>query len=379
MKILQVAGIDSFAQKFLKPLTDTLINEGHNVEIACCCTGKGRMLKEDGYIVHHIPFKRNIDIVSHLANVWKLTRLIKEKKYDCIHAHNPVAGLIARLAGKISGVPHIIYTAHGFYFHENMNRVAYNIVYCLEKIWARLFTDYLFFQSEEDYTLAVRKGFCDSRRLVHIGNGVSTSVFNPILYDRIKLRSQMGFEQSDTVIIFVGRPVREKGINELLAAFQLIREGCPRVKLMLVGCTVEGDRGVACLTDLLRNMPVEFASDIFILGFRDDVPQLMSSADIFILPSYREGLPRSIIEAMAMGKPIIATNIRGCREEVCDGVNGYLCEVKNINDLAAKINMLLKEPGMIEKFGLNSRKIFLDKYDEQVVLNKQIEVYRQIG
>lgn len=379
MKILQVAGIDNFAQKFLKPLMDSLVHEGHHVEIACCCTGQGAALQEDGYIVHHIPFTRNINIVSHLANVLRLARLIREKKYDCIHVHNPVASLIARLAGKISGVPHIIYTAHGFYFHENMNRVAYGIVYCLEKIWARLFTDYLFFQSEEDYNLALKKNFNNKKRLVHIGNGVSTSVFNPLLYDRMKLRSQMGFEPSDIVIIFVGRPVLEKGIMELLEAYRLIREGCPQIKLMLVGCTMKGDRGVASLTDLIRNTTAKFESDIFILGFRDDIPQLMSSADIFILPSYREGLPRSIIEAMAMGKPIIATNIRGCREEVCDGVNGYLCEVKNTDDLAAKINMLLKEPGMIEKFGRNSRKLFLDKYDEQVALEKQLKVFRRMS
>ncbi|GAX92054.1 glycosyltransferase family 4 protein [Effusibacillus lacus] len=378
MKILQVTAVDFTLKKFLLPLVDALQNEGHTVDTACNCGEIGTELKRKGYTLHHIPFARNLNLVSHVLNVWRLIKLIKREKYHCIHTHTPVASIIARLAGKIARVPVIVYTAHGFYFHENMNPIAYNIAYYLEKIWGKYFTDYLFFQSREDYQLAFVNRFNLPDRLIHIGNGVSAELFNPSLYDRDVLRKNMGFVEDDIVLIFVGRQVREKGIEELIDAYKIVKEKHDSIKLMVVGGSVEGDRDGLDVSCLLNRLPEKVRRDVYLLGLRNDIPQLLSMADVFLLPSYREGLPRSIIEAMAMGKPIIATDIRGCREEIIPEFNGYLCQAKDSDDLARKILKLLEAPDAVKRFGQNSRELFLEEFDEKNVLEKQLMVFRNI-
>jgi glycosyltransferase involved in cell wall biosynthesis len=379
MKILQVTSVDFALRKFLLPLVDALETEGHTVHIACNSGDNSIGLISYRYKLHHTAFSRNLNVISHLGNLMKLVKLIKKEQYDCIHTHTPVASIIARLAGRIARVPVIIYTAHGFYFHENMNPIVYKLIYYLEKVWGKYFTDYLFFQSAEDYRLAVEHEFNKNDRLLHIGNGVSADLFNPLIYDREQIRKQFRFKENDLVLIFVGRLVKEKGISELLKAYEVLKQQYPRIHLMIVGGSVEGDRDSFDIKSHISEMEDEVKKDIHCLGLRSDIPTLLSAADIFILPSHREGLPRSIIEAMAMGKPIIATDIRGCREEVFPEYNGYLFKVKDSKELEKKIKLMLDKIEKISEFGLNSRELFLNQFDERIVLEKQLKVFRQIS
>ncbi|WP_269148234.1 glycosyltransferase [Planococcus antarcticus] len=117
--------------------------------------------------------------------------------------------------------------------------------------------------------------------------------------------------------------------------------------------------------------------NIHLMGLRDDIPEIIAAADIFTLPSYREGLPRSIIEAMAMGKPIIATDIRGCREEVVEGMNGLLCKVKDAKALADSLEVLIINEEKTKNFGIQSRRIFLEEFEEQKVLNRQLNIFNE--
>lgn len=378
MKILQITAVDFTVEKFLLPLIDEHINEGDEVHIACSCGKIADGLLQKGYIIHDIPFSRSLNFIKHIMALIKLVGILRREKYHCLHAHTPVASIIARLAGKIAKIPVILYTAHGFYFHENMNPVVYNIAYHIEKIWGKYFTDYIFFQSAEDYQLAVEKKFNKKDRLLHIGNGVSNMKFDPQKYHSSKMRELLGLSATDIVFIYVGRLVREKGLIELIEAFNHIRLKDAKAKLIIVGGKVEGDRDGIDLESVLVNIATNVRNDIQLLGSRSDIPFLLSGADIFVLPSYREGLPRSIIEAMAMKKPVIATNIRGCREEVFEGINGYLCEPRNSLDLAEKMMKYIDNTEFIERHGAQSRKIFLEEFDESVVIGKQITIFNKI-
>ncbi|HHL3303803.1 TPA: glycosyltransferase family 4 protein [Bacillus cereus] len=379
MKVLQITAVDFTLKKFLMPLIDEMKRNDYEVHIACNVGETGEKIRKQGYVIHHIPFERNMNILSHTKSLLNLIKLLKKEKYDCIHTHTPVASLVARLAAKLARVPIIVYTAHGFYFHENMRPIAYKSIYMLEKIWGKYFTDYLFFQSIEDYQLAKDNNFNLKERLIHIGNGVSAELFNPSQYNRAELRKKMGYSERDIVIAFVGRLVKEKGVQELIDAFQIIKKnGYDNVNLMLIGGKVDGDRDTFNIDEYVNNLPHEYKKDLQLLGLRDDIPQLLVAADVFTLPSYREGLPRSIIEAMAMEKPIVATNIRGCREEVFDNENGYLCERQNANDLAEKLIKIISSEDKIKGFSRKSRSLFLEQFDEKIVLNKQIEVFNKI-
>ncbi|MGE7629850.1 MULTISPECIES: glycosyltransferase family 4 protein [Bacillus cereus group] len=379
MKVLQVTAVDFTLKKFLMPLIDEMQRNNYEVHTACNCRQVGEKLKNEGYIIHHIPFSRNMNIFSHFKSLLNLIKLLKHEKYDCIHTHTPVASLVARLAAKLAGVPTIVYTAHGFYFHENMSPIVYKAIYTLEKVWGRFFTDYLFFQSIEDYNLAKENNFNHKEKIIHIGNGVSTEIFNPSRYNRGNLRANLGYSSEDIVIAFVGRLVKEKGVQELIDAFQIIKEqGYANVKLMLIGGKVDGDRDTFDVDAYINQLPAVCKSDLQLLGLRDDIPQLLVAADLFTLPSYREGLPRSIIEAMAMENPIVATNIRGCREEVFDNKNGYLCERANAKDLAEKLIRIISSEKKMDMFSEESRRLFLSEFDEKMVLNKQLNIFDKI-
>lgn len=376
MKILQVTAVDFTVKKFLLPLVDDLESKGYEVHVACNVDEIGQQLRNEEYEIKHIPFSRNFNLFNHIKSLFKLISLIKTEKYDIIHSHTPVASLIARLAAKIMNVPLNVYTAHGFYFHENMKPTIYKIAYSLEKIWSKFFTDYLFFQSKEDYELAVRNQFNKSDRLIHINNGVSGEKFNPDNYDRNLIRKNLNL-QGKKVILFVGRLVEEKGIRELLNAFEILSSRHKDLSLLLVGGGVTGDRDGLSPQQIVNKMSDSTKQNIHLLGLRDDIPEIIAASDVFTLPSYREGLPRSIIEAMAMGKPIVATDIRGCREEVFEGVNGFLCEAKNAESLADSLDLLLIDEEKIKNYGIQSRRIFLEEFEEQKVIDRQLNIFNK--
>ncbi|BAH45227.1 putative polysaccharide biosynthesis protein [Brevibacillus brevis NBRC 100599] len=379
-KILQVCAIDRSVESLLYPLIEKLMDEGYEVHTACSDTGRFDVLTAKGLTLRSIPIKRKIDPISNLGTIGALYRLMKREKYDVVHVHTPIAAVLGRVAARLAGVSHVIYTAHGYFFHEGMSKSTYQMYYTLEKWFARHMTDYLLLQSREDYELSVQDGFSSkTERILHIGNGVDlTERFQPRHVTREKvqsIKSSLGLQDDHVVITYVGRMVSEKGIFELLEAFRKLAGEFPRLRLLLVGdvSSSERDQRGQNFVELCRQHP-----QIILAGFRTDIPELMATSDIFVLPSHREGLPRSIIEAMAMAKPIVATNIRGCREEVRDGVNGFLVEPKQVSPLYAALKKLVVDSRLREAFGQNSRSIALEHFDERTVLAKQAALFAQL-
>ena len=378
-RILQVCAVGMSVDKLLSPLLKSIKDEGFELHIACADDGNIEKLRERGYIVHNIHFERKISFVSNLKSIRQLYRLMKLNKYDIVHTHTPVASILARIAAKLAGIKNIIYTAHGYYFHEGMNKKQYNFYYQVEKQFARYATDYLLLQSKEDYQLSINKNFKKSNRIIHLGNGVEIyNKFNPFIIEKEKskeLKKEFNIETTDIVYTFIGRFVREKGIYDLVEAFEMLAKQKPNVKLMLIGGLLESERDQE-IKEALHKWKLN--KNIILPGFRSDIPILLDISDVFILPSYREGLPRSIIEAMAMAKPIIATNIRGCREQVINDYNGYLFEPGDIKSLMSKmLDMNVHDDKRI-KMGIESRQIVEQYYDENKVLQKQIELYKKL-
>src|SRR5699024_6701167 len=183
-------------------------------------------------------------------------------------------------AAKLARVPTIIYTDHGFYFHENMPKRTYQFFYMVEKFSAKLLTDYIFTQSEEDGALAINKKFLPPGRITVISNGVDVmNKFNPKNIDQeqlIKLKQELGINQGDQVITFIGRLVREKGIFELLESFRMIKN--ENVKLLIIGSTGESERDQNTQKMLEKYL---LDKNVVFTGFRSDIPELLSLTDIF--------------------------------------------------------------------------------------------------
>jgi glycosyltransferase involved in cell wall biosynthesis len=382
-KVLQLAAVDVTVKFLLLPLIDCLIKEDYEVHIACSPGQHLRELEDRGCSVHSIPIARRISPFSNLTSLWRLFRLIRRERFDIVHVHTPVAAVLGRVAAKLARVPVIIHTAHGFYFHELMAPWKRRLIIWVEKLLGRCCTDMLFTVSCEDKDTAVKEKIVDQERVICINSiGVDIQRFTPsnVVIEKTRLlRRELGLQDDDKVIGFIGRLVREKGVEELFEAMgQVIRE-IPEAKLLVVGDTLASDRDrrtTERLQELIKRNNLEDV--IKFTGFREDIPELLTIMDLFVLPSHREGMPRSILEAMAAGKPVVATNIRGCREEVVHGETGYLVRVNDPCKLANAIIEIMSDKILAEQMGKAGRQRAVEFFDEAQILEKQLGIYRKL-
>lgn len=373
MKIVQVSAIDATMNGLLRELNQGILQEGH--ELICVCSDGPRVseMREDGFDVRTISIDRQISPVKNVRSILAMYRLFKREKPDIVHVHTPVASVLGRIAAKLANVPTIIYTAHGFYFHENMSPAKYKLFYSIEKLCAKYCTDYLFTQSEEDGQLGINREFLPVNRITIIGNGVDVNGrFNPENIDQqevSKLRESFGFEKDDLIVSFIGRLVEEKGIFDLLEAFESIDNN--NIKLLVIGDAGASERDQETQKKLANYQN----SNVIFTGFRSDIPELLALSDIYCLPSYREGMPRSIIEAMAMECAIIATNIRGSREEVDHGKNGYLVDLNSPTQIKESILRLYRNRDNLKKYQLHARDKAVKYYNEKEVVALQLRLF----
>lgn len=376
VKILQVCAIDESVEALLKPLIRKSMNHGFEVHNACTDTGRFARLQRDGLIMKNIKIDRSINPISNLKSILDLYKLMRTEKYDIVHVHTPIAALLGRIAAKMAKVPTIIYTAHGFYFHDEMDKKTYNLFVNIEKYAAKYLTDWLLLQSKEDYEFAIHNKFKSKDKIIHISNGVDIwSKFHPTVIDSEQVKSftlDNNVTDKDFVFSFIGRLVKEKGIFELLSAFSRINKIHPNTKLIVIGDLSASERDKAS-TETIDSYKSN--QNIIFTGYRRDTPTLVAASDVYVLPSYREGLPRSIIEAMALHKPVIASNIRGCREEVFHMKNGVLVEKENDKSLFEAMNFLIENPNKVEQFGEYSRILVEELFDEEKVIQKQLDLF----
>lgn len=377
-KIVQVTAIGMSQVKLLSKLNTTLVENGFEVHAVCTADEYTDQLAKDNVIFHDVKIDRAINPLGNLKSIIEMIKVFKKVKPEIVHVHTPVAAVLGRIAAKIAGVPHVIYTAHGFYFHDGMSNAKYKLFFTIEKYIGRFFTDHIFTQSKEDFDLAVQNEFLNNNNYLHISNGIDLEKqFNlGHINDNeiIDLRKQLHIKTNDIVFTFLGRMVKEKGIIELLEAFNMLSAENQNVKLLCMGSMPESERDgtVGELLNKYENKQITF------LGQVSSPEKYYAVSDIFVLPSYREGMPRSIIEAMAMKNAIIATDIRGSREEVSHGDNGYLVEVRNIPELLKAMRYLTNHPDKIDSMKEAGYKKTLLEYNEELVVGKQLEVFNEI-
>jgi len=329
-------------------------------------------LRTQGYRIDTIPIARSVNPWLALRSLFALTRYFRRHKFDVLHAHTPVAALIGRVAAKLAGIPFVIYTAHGFYFHDDMPRWKRALFVILERIGGR-FTDLLFCQSAEDAEDAVREGIAHASRVMAIGNGVDVARFDPANVDAGEtVRAVLGIPKDAFVIGLIGRQVREKGVSEFLQAVTILAGNYPSLWTLLIGERLKSDHAQGIEVDLAEARRV-LGGRLVAPGLRDDIPQVLAAMDLFCLPSWREGMPRTIIEAMMMAKPVLATDIRGSREEVIPEETGVLVSVRSPEQLAATMRRFLEAPAWGKSLGLAGRQRALSLYDENRVVALQLE------
>ena len=369
MKICQLCNLDFTLYHFLLPLMREMREAGHEVVGLCSEGDFADKVRGKGFRVETVVIERNLNIIKHAGSIRELVALFRRERFDIVHVHNAVTALVGRVAAWRAGVPCIVYTAHGFYFHEHMPLLKRGAFIALEWLAGRV-THVLFTQAWEDAELARRLKLIAGHHIEAIGNGVDVKRFHASgsRDGRARLRKEIGTPADRIVILTVGRLVAEKGFPELIEAMAGVD-----ADLWVIGKRLESDHaaGIDDALKLVRE-DTSLRERIHFLGYRDDIPDLMRAADIFVSASHREGMPRSIIEAMICGLPVVATNVRGSREEVVDGETGSLVAVKQPQALADALNALAGDPDLRKKWGAAGRKRALDLYDERKVVQRQI-------
>ncbi|WP_269090155.1 MULTISPECIES: glycosyltransferase [unclassified Staphylococcus] len=247
MKIVQIAAIESTHIKLLKALNEESVKKGAEVHCVCSTGNKKKELQKQGVIVHDIKIDRKISLLGNIKSIYRMLKLFKKLKPDIVHTHTPVASVLGRIAAKLAKVPNIIYTAHGFYFHDGMSKKTYFIYFHIEKIIGKICTDYIFTQSREDYITAKKNNFLRKKKqnnYFHISNGIDLNNefnINNISEKKIKdIKLKHNIKKGDIIVTFIGRLVKEKGILDLLEAYSKLES--KNVKFIIIGSLSDSER-----------------------------------------------------------------------------------------------------------------------------------------
>jgi len=373
LKVCQLTNVGFALNKFLLPLIDAQIANGDEVVAVCAEDEYVDGLRKAGYRVETLSITRGLNPIKHLYSIWIIFWFLRREQFDIIHVHTPIAALLGRIAAWLCGVPLVVYTAHGFYFHDKMP-YAKKMFYVLLERFAGRFTDLLFTQSSEDAKVAVSERIMPSDQVFVIGNGVDVSrfSFNGSLTDN-NIKNKMDISDNHFVVGMVGRQVKEKGVLELLSAARFLINKYDDISFIIVGDQLDSDHaeGVKAITDQTKS---ELGDRLVLTGMRSDIPQLLSIMDVFALPSWREGMPRTIIEAMMMSLPVVATDIRGSREEVIDDETGLLVPIQNAKALTKAIEILYHDREKCYAMGKAGRSRAVSLFDESKVVDRQIRL-----
>lgn len=369
IKICELCAVDFTVVKLLMPLIIRLKEKGYEVHVACSDGPNRDAIQKNNIHLENIKIPRKFKPLEILISIFLLYIYFKKEKFDILHVHTPLAAYIGRVAGFMAGIEIIIYTAHGFYFHERMNLIRRKIYQLIEKNLAKI-TDIIFIQSSEDFEYALREKFCNPEKIFRIGNGVNLLKFNKLNIKKFQKKLNENNVARRITIGTCSRLDKEKGLVELIrVSRKLLHEGLEVNFLFLIA--TNPDYSDAGLLDLLCKFKKDNPENVDIKFDVDSVELFLAKIDIFALLSHREGLPRSIIEAIAIGLPIVATNIRGSRELIKHGVNGLLVEVKDCFGAYIALKTLVLDNDQRIKFEA-ANKIIRSIYNEENVLDKQI-------
>lgn len=360
MRILEIANVDFSLAHFVWPLMRALAARGHEVVGA---SAPGALLegpRAEGFRIVELPLARSPSPGRQLRAYRAIARLLREERFDLVHAHMPISGFLARLAAAEARVPVIAYTCHGFLFNQPGPWPRRAASLGMELLAGRLTHRFMTVSTEEAG---------DARRLrihphpVAIGNGRDPDRFRPDEAARARLRAELGVPADRAVVIVVSRLVRHKGHHELLEAMRAV----PSAELWVVGSRLDSDHGPSLAPAFAQS---GLGTRLRLLGYRTDIAALLAAADIFALPSHFEGLPMSVIEAMLCGLPVVASDIRGPREQVVDGVTGLLVPRRDASALAGALLRLAADPALRRGMGTAGRGRAVELYSERRVLER---------
>jgi len=337
------------------------------------------LAKKENVRVIPVEMTREITPLKDLRALFQLYKIFKKEKPTIVHSHTPKAGTLAMLAAKIARVPNRLHTVAGLPLVEAtgarrrlLNFVEKITYACATKVYPNSF-------GLRDIIL--NNKFTDPKKIKVIGtgssNGIDTSHFTPSFYsevDKHKLRKQLTISPSDFVYTFLGRIVKDKGINELVKAFKNIQKEYTNAKLLLVGYYNQETAQLFLETE----NEIETNKNIILIGWQEDVRPFLAISNVLTFPSYREGFPNTVLQASAMQIPSIVSDINGCNEIVEEGINGTIIPVKNVEALQKSMKELLVNKKYYSYLAQNARAPICKKYERKRIWKSLLEEYESL-
>ena len=367
-KVLQVITSCAIGGLCIK-LYSVITKLKNDFDIVVACPNDGpyfEKYRQLGVAVYDVPL-RSITI----NNIFQLAKIIKKERVGVIHSHGKGAGLWARPAGLITGTA-VFHSPCGIHY-EKYNFAVKNAYIAAEIILGKMTTK-MINVSNGERNECLRLRFCNSRRSLTIYNGIDLRD-NEALRSKeaaASIRDKLGLCAGQILIASVGRMSAEKGYEYLLRSIPLVLREYKDAKFILVG---DGDKKKE-LEKLAENLRIE--DKVIFTGFRNDALDILSAADIYVSSSLKEGLPNTLLEAMACKKPIVATDVIGNNEVVVNGEVGFLVPAKDPAEMANRIIELINNEDLRKKFADNELKILKNKFSQEVMVNKLANAYNEV-
>ena len=328
-------------------------------------------IRESRIIVHDLPVLTTpIHPFKDIAALWKSYRFLKKNRFDIIHTHSSKAGILGRLAAKWAGVPIIVHTVHGWGFTDRGSKLKKNIFVALEKLVSSSTTQFIAV-TRLDIDKGEKENIAPKEKFVVIRSGIDIPKFSNVSLDKAKKKESLGISSDADVVCMVGRLSDQKAPDDFVrVAEKVISKRSKNTVFLLVG---DGP-----LRPMIESMISQknLSKNILLTGLRSDVHEILQIIDIFLLTSLWEGLPRVFPQAMAAGKPIVATHVDGAPEAIEDGVTGFLAEPHDVNTLTEKVCYLLENKDVALKMGEEASRRVYPEFSDKEMVRKIDELYQ---
>ncbi|ELR70614.1 Alpha-1,3-N-acetylgalactosamine transferase PglA [Fulvivirga imtechensis AK7] len=379
-KLLRITTVPISLNVLLKGQLSYIRSNGFDV-VASSAQGPEiiEIIEREGVPHYVIPLTRKITPFQDIWCLWKLILFIRRERFTIVHSHTPKAGLIGMLAAWFCRVPHRLHTVAGMPLMETRG-FKRKLLKWVELITYRSATR-VYPNSFRLRDFIVREIYASREKLHVIGRGSSNGidltyfqVTTEVEKNGIKLLETYGIKKDHLIITFIGRIVADKGINELIEAFEQVNEGTEKkTKLLLVGPYEDDLNPISSKAKTF----IEEHPDIISVGFQSDIRPYLYISDIFAFPSYREGFPNVVLQACAMGVPCVASDINGCNEIILNERTGLLIPTKSVAELVAALKRLISDEDFRKRLAEEARSYVRANFDQQYVWKEIIKEYKK--
>jgi glycosyltransferase involved in cell wall biosynthesis len=367
-KLLFVVNVDWFFMSHRLPVAVEAMRQGYEVHVATGITDGQDALVALGLTVHRLPLARSgASPIGEFRTFWKIAAVMRSVRPDLVHLVTVKPVVLGGIAARLVGVPAVVSAVSGLGFVFTARGAKARLLRAVVVTLYRAVFGHpnmkVIFQNEDDRRLLQGlTGLQEAQTMIVRGSGVDLARF-----------SVRPFPDGPPVVVFAARLLRDKGVEEFVEAARLLRQRGVNAVFRLAGAPDPGNRASVSTEDL-RNW--EASGCVELLGHRADMAQVLAAAHVVVLPSYREGLPKVLVEAAACGRPAVTTDVPGCRDAIIPGVTGLLVPPRDAAALAGAIEQLVADAGMRAEMGRAARQLAEREYAIGHIVDQHLSLYR---